>query len=262
MKTILLLLVLVSISNGQNSEKTLLQMLNKAYEQKSIEGLHNFLDVWAGEYKSDEPGSLRVGLNRQIYGIYRSFFNPGAYAQVTVTKADSSIPKAYFYYVIQSKVIVYVTDTSNLLNPRIIGEMTQVPARHKFRKEIVRQFRPEIRTQGVKLLSLTEKYREILKSFLRTTFDSAGNIETVPPPNDSQFVNRVRFLADYLVLKASHWGGYLIVETQPHIDAVFIDKDYQRALVQYTINYAIGAAELKRHGNRWVVVKDSLVGVE
>ncbi len=260
MKILATILVLSSVLFAQETQEDMLKMLNQAYEKNSYSTLRNFLNIWAVEYDQNRKLTNDDRLAREVYSIFNCFYKPYAHAQVEIAKKDTSVPNTSYYYVIQSRVTVFITGNKAFSSSRSIKKMTE--SRKRYKKIVLWDFRPNFESKKVQLLSFSKKFKDVINSFLMSKIDSEGNIRTIPPPNDSQFVDKVRFLANYLLIKSSHWGNHLIIETQPSVDALFIDDKFLNALVEYTINYQFGTTQLKCSEGKWVIVKDKIIGTE
>jgi hypothetical protein len=233
--------------------------LETAYSRRSYELLRQFLDDWSYICRPDTSRFSRSKLFREVYDAYEAFYEPKNYDSLFL-KTDARSLTSLKYLVVQDRLTVLVVDDKKFA---FFSLVNQDAALRKAKKVIITDFCPFLKTSSSKPLYLTERYKKIISSFLESQWNSEGRIETVHDiGTKDRVLDKVRFLKKFMRIYPSHWGDFWIVETEPYVDSIVIDSTFDVAVIYYSINSQIGECRLKKESNKWVIMRDSIVGSE
>jgi hypothetical protein len=276
-----------SVSYGQKQE----QVLFNAYKAKSIEQLHMFYKNWASEIPPIKDSDL--GKNddtiKNIYSIYKSFYNPKDISRIGGSEWGNDIYKNVEFLLTQDKIEYGFVDTldKELLIKKEIFQMSGgntmkidsllkiyrhnpdnfersylIWPTYKKLKTLYR-FRPKLSFLNVQTLALTSKYKELLNQFLGNSHYALGSGDIMSPARASgESDKRKKFLENYIKIWYGHWGGYWQFYSYPYISALIFDHSFDHALIYFTMVYEGGYAYLKKINGIWTLIDANRTWIE
>lgn len=294
---IVLLFAITATTLAQNNQQA--KLLRDAYKENSTEKLYEFFDNWAKEVTSNETEANDPYV-AEAHKVFAAFYQP---TQMVKHGTRLSMYDDKPYYIVQSslwKICVadvipykreeidsfwvsrirelYADDTNKLnrwMEIYLGGSWSdRVPNYSHFdippyntvpttTVDSAIEFRPQVWFEGKKIVYLTEKYKDLLDSFLGDKHVDLGE-NNVMQPAYSKGKSRTKqaFFNNAALIYYGHWGGYWQYETYPRASQIIFNPEMNRAVVLFRFVYEGGQVTLEKQKGEWVIVDSRFIWVE
>lgn len=273
------LLLMSPFIHGQSQDSLLAQ----AYQTHSVGKLEAFFDQWAKETPPLSSAELATAdvATKNVYSIFQQFYDPLNLQRIGGSEWGNDIYKKAKYLILQDRIqygFVDTLDRESLLRQ----EYTEIAAySHITMDSVVKaakqdenqrwgiiltwpkskkydsiiDFRPPVLFTAPKTVVLTQKYRILLGQFLGDEhFAFAHDDIMAPARSKGESEKRQQFLESCIKIWYGHWGGYWLLHSYPVVGSITFDRNYQHALVNYSLIYEGGYAYYVKNDGNWKLV--------
>jgi len=198
------------------------EALGKAYRESSREQLREFFENW---YRCVHPAEPDPSAKDATL-VFQAFYNPFE-SEIMGEKWTMDAYRGVSYVIVQTTL-------------EIVDEAASV----RDTPVVVKGFRPRLDLPGVKVLYLTDRYRQALLDFLG------------PDASSEEIGKRLEFLKPLVKILRGHWTGWHL-ETHPEVERMAFSQKGTRVAVHYRFGYGGGEAIFVKTGSRWVRTKEA-----
>lgn len=242
-----------------------LNMLDQAYQENSNSEMKAFLHTWSKEYPpmSDEELATYNDTIINAYNVFISFYDPIKFDSLTYTKRGRFYEK-FDFWVVQNKINIYFLDVisrteseieelvkqdvlhryhgndsaanrymENIKNKRgkyyfeALGNLVpEIEDKMRILTNTITDFRPNIHFNEKTPLFLSEKYINILNSFI---VDCATEKEVMKELQSRNPIARIDYLKKYLCLRYAPWHRIFPLFSMVNVKFITFDKHMQVA---------------------------------
>lgn len=219
----------------------LLDSLTKGYTGSSQAELFWFLDTWNIEYISNEDSVNRDGgTAKDVYAIFKLIYKPFNINELGEHEWENIYTGAK--YIVVQDIIYYNFNYNNTI--------------HEENDSVV-NFRPDINFDNTKILYYSNKYSDIIQTFL-----SHGKEMEMMEGYDEETLKRARYLNEGIYIFPGHWGGYWHIITHPELSIISFNADKTKAKAYFRILYMFGEAEFEKEDGEWKLKNSAITGIE
>jgi len=256
MKNIFVVILVLTVSTCFGQKE--LKKLKKAYKDKSQSQLESFLQQWQSESKPLASLDSLSDLHKDVYQIYKDFYNPFNLSRVGSGEWGDSLYAGIDYVIIQNQLVInwYKTDTLNFWRHTNTDSLIMS-------KETVSNFRPDITFEQAKTLYLFPQYSKMINKFLGSKSYPLGFGGIMNPSRaKGESEERLDFLNEKLMIIHGHWGGYWHIATHPYVYSIEFNKDRTIATVNFRLGYQGGSATYIKKDGKWEMKQAGLTWIE
>ncbi|HEX3023280.1 MAG TPA: hypothetical protein VHP81_12920 [Lachnospiraceae bacterium] len=242
--------------------------LARAYELGKPELARQYFEFWNEESTKRTREEYRDVVEENLYKLYKAFFQPYnmeplvdeqfmGYAGKEVRALNKVAP-----YLVTQKQLPYTIQDISTMEDYLSGKGFS-PSIPRDERKTLYNFYPSVDINPEKVLHLTEKYEKDLNRFLGTRDPSL--MSDTRKETESERAERERrklFIQNYIPVLYGHWGGYWHLSTHPEVGLIILDRNLDRAVVEYRIGYNFGFAEYRISNGNWEFVRATMNGVE
>lgn len=260
-----------------------LELLDKAYHNKSHKQLEAFFQDWRQQLPINEPQDNDT--LQCFYRVFNNFYNPmelevieSHFPHKTVVRQqkDGSIEERHCfqkkykryantrYFMVQDHLTVYMVDTTdcvdtqNVLVPyNFYWCQNWFDNAYKITRKIeVSDFRPKTQFSD-KVVYLTPDYREALYKFLEAHTDqfSMDNLSTA---KSQRIKDKSNFLKGYISPIYYRHRNYWLLNTWPVVNYMIADAQLEYIVVCFSKYTEGGYAVYHRKGGQWKLVETNI----
>ncbi len=229
--------------------------LNKAYLEQSKLKLSEFFRGWSKVSTAHTDKQIE-GLPQAFhyaYNIFEDFYQPHNLKRIGDPEWGTEQFSKVSYFIVQSEINVVVTN-------EIIKDPFENNSSITIFDGTMNNFKPQIKG-NIKALFLDGNHSYILKKFLgneEVPVGQNGIMSTSKAVGESE--KRQGFLNQYLKIYNGHWGGWKLV-TDPTVTKINFNKNYDRAVVYFSLVYEGGEAIYEKKNGKWVFIKSQLTWI-
>ena len=293
MKIYLLVLLIIIGLTYQVQGQSQSDLLNKSYNEKSLELLCQFFDNWSNETSiSDSDYRELNDTSKAIYNVFKEFYKPTQLSRLSNSDWNDSVYLKSKYFIVQNSIDkilftykIYFTDSEidsfatakiSFLYKADTLKKNELLKREngKLKKHIIDAFGPKYWQQydsksiivdslfrlyplidysEIKPLILTSKYEKLMNEFLGAKYGLKKNIK-------KDYQSRKEFLDNLITFHSGDYGWNLV--TYPYVNSITFDKNMKYAKIEFEIFRRGGIAILERKGNNWRIIQIERTWVE
>lgn len=279
MKRALLILVLV-FETLEGFAQNPLELLEKAYRNKSHNQLDAFFQDWRQKMPANEPQDHDT--IQCIYKVFDCFYNPMElevvemhfpYLTIAKQRKDGSYVEHHFfekrykryaktrYFMVQDGLTIFVVDTVNGKDRQDVTVpynfywgQTWFDTSYKIIREIsLTEFRPKTQFFD-KVVYLTSDYRETLNKFLEANTDPFST-KKVSTSTSLRIKSKKKFIKGYISPIFYEHRNYWLLNTWPVVNYMIADAQLNYVVVCFSKYTEGGYAVYHRMGGEWKLIK-------
>jgi hypothetical protein len=236
------------------TDNQILDKLERYYKTNSSDSLLILIQDWNNLINpNSKEYSEQNDTIKNIYQLFNDMYKPFSFGEF--------YPNSEYYlenefFIIQNNIEYAVVSDKILRSLVAIVEANfSDTLYHKYKTNVLRNFRPNLKFNKSSYLYLTEEYESAINRFLGTGHTEVGDdniMNTAYPKGET--LKRYNFLSKYLYIVHGHWGGYWHIETFPIIYKIIFNDRFNNALVDFRFEIggtAIQYKLIKKQG-KWV----------
>jgi len=237
--------------------------LKKAKRFNSEKSLCRFLDNWHSlslPVSSSEIENFSE-IHRDVYSIFYDFYNPFELKRTGGDEIDMKLDTNTDYLVVQNKIFFYKLHSKNLS----LSYFNRTGS-NSFTFDSIIDFRPDLNIPGIKILYLTDDYKNDIYKFLekkKPSYRGSGkNALTGVPQMKFYKTGRLNFLNKKLLIidRYGTWDLHLV--TQLEVNTIRFNQDYTQAILYYRYGHQLGEAVYEKKDGNWIFKTSLLNGWE
>lgn len=294
-----LLFIVPFVLKSQLSEdqKTVIKDLRKAYKKHNVKLAIDFFENWMKEIvpvSNDELKSLENPI-KEAYKVFEVFYNPLEIKKIGGSEWGDSIYNEVKYAIVQNRIKVSVVETldkdeiiqknienspiSDSLKSELLkkvngeysydamilygGILSVIADEESIESDTIKNFRPRVEIENLKVVYLNKKYAEILNRYLKKRYFKLGKGRIMNPAKSKKGSERRQdFLENLIKIYQGHWGGYWQLVTYPEVNLILFDKEMENAIIYFRIIYEGGEARLKKTEGKWQLIESKRTWIE
>lgn len=208
--------------------------LVRGYTSDAKQPLLDFLNDWHARSKPISPQLLKrkPAFEQAVYDLYGAFFRP-----------DERHYKTTEFIVIQDKLDVRIvnSDFRRVFEAKTQDHESLVRKLPQISHLVFKDFRPQIKQDGKKLLYLEQDRLAAMLTFLTETngYRMIDRYWDEDCESDEQKA-RLRYLNSALEVFPGHWGTGWHFETHPYVNTVYLSAEFKKAVLVYRVYYGFG----------------------
>ncbi len=226
------------------SAQIIYNSLMEAYNDSCDSCLKTILDKWNLTYEPDSniPDSLL-----DVYGVFEETYTPWDLGRMSESEWGDNIYNGTSYCIVQTS-IKYGFHYNELVDESLT----------------INDFKPTISNDTMNVLYYTNDYKSALSSFLGTDYVPVGssnskeNVIVVKPIPQDQYLLRLNFLNNFLIVSGSNWWQ---IETDPEIYQISFTEGKDKARVIFNLIYENGEVYLEKENDQWNIVDYIMRGI-